>query len=529
MMKSIGMPYVENYKSSLSAMRPYVFQARTYDFATCAFGMSAPPDWFYTECTPAGIYPNGPNLYQIDDGNMTYWATDMYTNPTQAGYQTALNNVQDILVMESYLVSAYSPATYCAYKTSMLHQIDELGYGTQGNYQLMNWITLCSKKNNTINYTGPPASTPDSNIIYYGMYNPPNMLNPIFSYTFFDPQILDEIFTYPLASNPYNDIVPGSVLTDYPAGSDLPWMVYSWKSSLITNPENSSGQQWTNVTYWFRNDITWQDGVAFTAYDLNYTIYANALYADSWQNGHFRECANASDNFKPYFTAWDNWTCSVLVSSPSWMSLYAPSYEIVPEHIYKYIVPANMSQAIAGTATDGLHGFWPGQSATMLLPGAPFMLSQLTGIGGEQYTLIGTGPWKYRVGQLESMEGEGLLLDAYSNFFLTIPRGAVSFKYTWLNTTPSAQPSGGYYKVDLSDLVYLANAYGTIGTPLSAVPINGTPGAPRTWNPAADLAAPSGVIGLSDLVTLAIEYGWYYGNYSYNAPYPPAEVANDGP
>lgn len=78
-------------------------------------------------------------------------------------------------------------------------------------------------------------------------------------------------------------------------------------------------------------------------------------------------------------------------------------------------------------------------------------------------------------------------------------------------------------------MVYLANAYGANGSPPSTVPITSIPGAPRSWNPACDLAAPSGVIGLSDLVTLATHYGWYYGNYSYEAPYPPSEIANGGP
>jgi hypothetical protein len=535
-LKAIGCPYVENYKTSLSALRPYVFTAQTYDWATLGYGLGSPPNWFYRDLTPVGIFADGPNPYLVDDANMTHFATAMYTDPNQSQYQADSNAVQDILVMESELVSVYSPATYCAYKTGMLGQIDELGYGTQGNGQLMNWITLNSRKTHTINYTGPPSSTPESNIIYYGEYNPPDMLNPIFSYTVFDSQVLDEIFTYPLATNPYNDVVPGSAITGFPSGSDLPWMAYSWKTDLINDPTNSSNPQWTNVTVWFRNDITWQDGAPFTVADLNYTIYENALYGDSYRNTIFRLlCVNASDNYKPYFTAWDNWTCSILVSDPSWLSLYYPFYaDIIPEHLYKYIVPSNLTAAQQGISTDGLHGLWPGQTAVSgnILPGAPFTLSQLTSTGGEQYTLVGTGSWKYRVGSLNGFAaGDGITLDAYAGFFMSIAPGAIVFKYTWLNTSPNQQPSGGYYKVGLSDLEYLANAYGTTGTPPAKVTggISGVPGAIHTWNPAADLAGTSGTIGLSDLVMLATHYGWYYGNYSYNAPYPPSETNNGGP
>jgi hypothetical protein len=462
---------------------------------------------------------------------MTYWATQMFTASAPSTFATDLNNVQDILVMESELVSGYTPAAYCAYKTGMLGQIDELGYGAQGQGQLMNWITLDSRKTNTVVYTGHPASTPDSNIIYYGCYNPPDMLNPIFSDEVYDFQILDEIFTYPLASNPYNYIAPGSAITGWPNGSDLPWMAYAWQTQLINDPTNSSNPQWTNVTLWFRNDITWQDGVPFTVFDLNYTIWASALYGDSGDNAAMRLCANASDNYVPYFTAWDNWTCSVLVSSSSSLSLYMPNYEIIPQHIYQYIVPSNWTAAEAGVSTDGLHGLWPGQAASPsnVLHNSYFTYATLT--NDPETTLVGTGPWKYRVGSWNPaifFPGGSITLDAYNGFFMTPAPGAIAFKYTWLNPT-GTMPQGGYFKVGLSDLMYLANAYGTTGTPPSSVSSSSVPGTAHTWNPAADLAAPSGVIGLSDLVTLALHYGWYYGNYSYNAPYPPSEIANGGP
>jgi endoglucanase len=54
----------------------------------------------------------------------------------------------------------------------------------------------------------------------------------------------------------------------------------------------------------------------------------------------------------------------------------------------------------------------------------------------------------------------------------------------------------GDFKVDLKDLVILANAYGS------------TPGAPN-WNPNADING-NGQVGLSDLVILAQHYGQHY-------------------
>lgn len=51
-------------------------------------------------------------------------------------------------------------------------------------------------------------------------------------------------------------------------------------------------------------------------------------------------------------------------------------------------------------------------------------------------------------------------------------------------------------KVNQTDLVLLTNAYGSkVGDP--------------NWNPLADMAPPYGIIGLTDLVTMALHYGQY--------------------
>lgn len=58
-------------------------------------------------------------------------------------------------------------------------------------------------------------------------------------------------------------------------------------------------------------------------------------------------------------------------------------------------------------------------------------------------------------------------------------------------------------KVGLTDLVFLANAYGT--TPATG----GTPGVAHAWNPNVDIDN-NGIVGLSDLVILALHYGQHY-------------------
>jgi len=566
---AIGCPFVENYKATLTALKPFVMTAQHYNFATLGYSFGAPPNWWWTELTPAGIYSDGPNPYMVDDANTTFYAHAAFTDSNPTTFDADQKIVQYNLVMESFFVPAYCPATYCAYKTGLLAQIDILGQATQANgAQWENWIMLNSRKTSplgtTINWPNF-TNVPDSNIVYIGVYNPPDMLNPMFQDTVFDFQVTDEIFTYPIGGNPYT-ITPGSAIANTPPspqqGNDLPWMAYSWKQETVANPGGVDGARypgpWSNITLWLRNDIYWHDGVKFTPADLNYTIYINALYGDSWVNGAMVWAVNNTGPYgnttgatmRPYFSdnvAMNNpdpMVCSVLVKSESWLNLYLPWYATVPEHLYKYIVPANKQDAIDGLDIASLHGLWPGQAANAsnfltVPPGAPGDAPYITfgnvstqGGGKPDYTLIGTGPFKYRAGSTSTADfapGGAITLDAYDKFFMPIAPGAVAFQYTWLNTAQSAQPSGGYYKVGLVDFVYLAHAYLTTGTPPSVVPITAVPGAPHTWNPGCDLAGPSGGVSLTDLVTLATHYGWYYGNYSYNAPYPPAELANGGP
>jgi hypothetical protein len=205
-----------------------------------------------------------------------------------------------------------------------------------------------------------------------------------------------------------------------------------------------------------------------------------------------------------------------------------PNVEIVPEHIYKWIQPGNATLANEGSPPhDGLHGLWPGLNAVAgnVLLGAPFTLSQLTDANhGMEITWVGTGPFMYRPGTTSFgrfVAGAGITLDRNPYFPINPPvLGEICLRYTWVDTNPADQPSVGYYRIGLADLSMLGMAYGAVGTPPSAVPIS--PTGTKYWLPAADLVAPAGVIGLTDLMTETQFYGWYWGNTTNIPTYLPA-------
>jgi ABC-type transport system substrate-binding protein len=156
----------------------------------------------------------------------------------------------------------------------------------------------------------------------------------------------------------------------------------------------------------------------------------------------------------------DDYTADLYFNTTSiWIPYIIGNLEIIPKHIFETIDPSEASS-----------GYYPAD-----LP--------------PSNVLIGSGPWQF----VEEVQGTGghMLLHANRNYYTTPVLGEIDYLYNW---------DRGYYAVALPDLVLLANAYSSSGT--------GEPS--KNWDPSCDLAAPTGIIGLSDLVVLAKNYGRKY-------------------
>jgi ABC-type transport system substrate-binding protein len=319
---------------------------------------------------------------------------------------------------------------------------------------------------------------PTVNTIRYGTMRPPEAINPIFSSWLWDYEVCDRLYTGYLTINPYKPTTAGKS----PAGGDMPWMCYDWKYELMANGN-------ANVTLYFRDDITWHDGQPFTVDDLEYTIFLGAAYGDSWGYSDMIHVTN--------FVKWNNYVCSIEFDFPSIWSYLTCNYDIIPKHIFDKIdIPS------PNDYESGHHGYWPGETALAAQVHAP-----LTFPIHPEDTWVGTNMWKYRTGSLVKGAGGGITLDAYNGFWMKILQGDIDLAYKW-NSTKA--PLGGYmgnYTIGLPDLVMLANAYGSNGT--GEVPFS--LGKRGDWEPGCDLAPPSGVVGLADLVTLARNYGKSWG------------------
>jgi hypothetical protein len=478
------------------------FVNHDYDIATLRWTDDRFPLWFWTRYTPIGIYPGGPNVYMIDDYDLTYWAYQEYPNAADINAAIYASHMcQYIIVQNAMFVTLYSPVTYIAYRSGAVGVINFRGYGLTA-YLEYTWM----------NMKVPPFAP--AMTIRYGTPYPPYEINPIFSPRSvfpWDYEVTDSMFDTPIMVNPYNPTTPGKS----PAGSDQPWLAYDWHFELSNFagwandlPQGGSTQDpygttphviytnCANITFWFRHDITWHDEIPWTVDDYNYTLNLDYTYGDSWTWSDMQFIVN--------FVKWDNWTCSIYCNVPSFWVFYNVLVDIVPKHIYQYInIPAG---AAGGGSTTGHHGEWPGRDALPVEVTPPLIFP----INPED-TWVGTSIWQYVPGTYVSGTGGGLVCDPCPNFWMNITQGEIDFKYYW---NVGAPPQGGSYKIGLADLVLLANAYGQSGIP----PIPFLLGGQHVWEPGCDLAPPPCVVGLSDLVTLAVNYGkqWGWNLKSYN-------------
>ena len=464
-MKKMGIG-VNNHQLTSGGCYYPVMVYSTYHYYTAGWSFGTKPLHFYSMYTPVGIYPYGPNFYLIDNTEMTYHAIMEYPNSTSAAMsKTEALECQRIMVEQAHLCPLYSSRAYMAYRTGFVGIIDYRGYGltTQLDFTMMN----CYHQN-----------YPAVNTIRYGTMRPPEAVNPIFSSWLWDYEVCDRLFTTYLQINPYKPTTPGKS----PTGGDLPWMAYDWKYELMANG-------CANLTLYFRDDITWHDGHPFNVHDLQYTIYLGATYDDSWSYSDMIHVVN--------FVEWDAYTCSIEFDFPSYWSYLTPAYDIIPKHIYENIdIPSPNDYG------SGHHGFWPGETAFENQTHSP-----LTWPIPATATWVGTNMWEYRPGSLVKGAGGGMTLDAYNGFWMQIMQGEIDFAYKWNSTRVPGKGYMGNYSIALPDLVMLANAYGSNGT--GEVPFS--LGKRGDFEPGCDLAPPAGIVGLSDLVTLARNYGKSWG------------------
>jgi len=139
----------------------------------------------------------------------------------------------------------------------------------------------------------------------------PRILNPLSAITGDEWQVLGLVLENLFVADPDQ------------ISSDMPWLAEKWSIEETT----LDGSKCTKITFHLAKNVTWQDGVPFTAKDVNFTYWLiketkpRQMYAKAFESLLKTEVP-------------DNYTIIVYINGTSWAYLYDLNVVILPEHIW---------------------------------------------------------------------------------------------------------------------------------------------------------------------------------------------------
>jgi ABC-type transport system substrate-binding protein len=156
------------------------------------------------------------------------------------------------------------------YKPGLTCWVNSLGYGSAA-YQLK-WTYA------SIHWVG----TPVGGTINWHLPGPIYTLNPLLARSVYEMTILNRLYDQMLEVDAYTH-------------ADIPWCALDYQVSDWTGP---SGEPGMILTYWIRNDLTWQDGDPITVDDFIWEYeFINSIkptqYFGTWSTYH--GCVKNSD------------------------------------------------------------------------------------------------------------------------------------------------------------------------------------------------------------------------------------------
>lgn len=185
---------------------------------------------------------------------------------------------------------------------------------------------------------------PENGTIRYGFKTTDiRLFNPIYAEWVWDNNVLDEMYTGMIATNPYD------------VHDRLPWMCKKYEVGTYNNPIYGTC---TKVTFYLREDMTFSDGTPVTMKDVYFSLVEikDILKSRGLPNPWWY---SAVKNILS-FSILDPWTFEVLINVKSiWaFGLSGAGNRIMPEHIWRTIVTTGDPTSIAPDKNLVASGPW---------------------------------------------------------------------------------------------------------------------------------------------------------------------------
>lgn len=462
-----------------------------------------------------GVDSNGsPNYPDLDEElENAYYAQDVSTAMFHS------KNAQSLLI-DKYCVSVWlwNYWNFNAYRKELVGAVSHRTSGLDNRYTYLNAFRA-----------GNPSA-----LIKAGVPQVPEQLNVLYSMWSYDWLLLDAVYPTLLSEMPYS------------IGVDQPWVAQDWELGTW----DDHGMTKTMATFWIRKDVGCAEPVTgnlvdyFTAEDLEFSIWYNYAFDDSWSYyntmdiNHIRIINDYQ--VEVYFDDYNIWQ----LHSVGEMSLLGPANILLNklcevtsatfaappvggEFQFGGTLPVDgVVQVINATANGnpitedadfyirgGYDAFSHNVFVNQAVPeGANVTIFYykartngadgfyLGGNLGYDWTDTMYSYGMYYPISINPIAGGKAELQRNPHFFMETPRlGEIDWRWNWEGTV---KPRSGSYKLSILDVVLSAQAYSTRGDGVYD----------PHFLPAADLDENDLChIGILDLITITASYGASFG------------------
>ncbi len=532
-MVALGVP-VAKQEATSDILRPIVMAQFNYHIYTGGWSLGRYPTYMYSLFHYDNWFPNGPNyLTGIDNlGNPSYPAYDailqgIYYAPSIPAFKASVDEATYFHVMNVINIPLWSYTAFWGYRKNLVGIVNMDGYGLENTYTFLNAYKVDDK------------DTPENEAqmpLKMGTVHSPKALNPLYSTWYYDYAVLDRVFSGGMATEPYN------------LATDNPWVFQDW--AITEWYDFQDDEMATKVTYYIRKDVYWhapETGAEvrqFNAHDLEFSIWYNYAFDDSWQWSGFKDVK--------YTHVVNDFTLEVYFDTASIWLVYAPTYPLLPKYEYIGAGLCRQSLPVILPIPDPID-----PSTKMILPTEDTIVQMISAISnlegplvqGVDYEIFATGtpdwghnevhwlrpmpggdvvtfvfwttdppiasgvylgglPWQqtwYSIGPYypillsPGVGGKAQFNCNPSHFLGAPPLGEIDWMWTWVGTT---KPRSGYFQVFLFDAVRLLGSYCARGDGVFDT----------AWFPGADID-PTDLchVGLYDAVTVLGKYGQKFG------------------
>nr|MBO2477838.1 hypothetical protein [Bacillota bacterium] len=354
-LRGIGLPvYAEpiDFNVLLDRLDTDVDGDRDFDMYALAWSLTRFPTHLYSLFHSKFDVPGANNIPGLRDPQFDAVAERVWTPRNLDEAMEAAYEAQEILSWLQPYVPLYSRPYMDAFRKDIVTgYVPHLGFGAASSVSNSIWTPL------NIRLVGQDRG----GTVRWVLEQEPQGLNILTHNSAYDARIFGLVYG------------PGLIAAEPINNEDIPWEAERWEVGTWTTPEGTEG---TKVTYWLRKDITWHDGVPFTAHDVKFTMdYLKEkqvpLYLEVWDNYSHSEII-------------DDYTITVYFNNVSYWHTYNVA-SFLAKHIWEDV--------------EDYEAFVPWKEPHPTVPGLTKM--------------IGTGPFVLK----EYVPGEYVRVERYENFW----------------------------------------------------------------------------------------------------------------